>query len=294
MTTTADASRDSQTSRRLAFLGLGAMGQRMAARLLGAGHAVTVWNRSPGPQAALQAQGARVGATPREAAEGADVVFAMLRDDAASLAVWLDDTTGAAAALAPDALAVECSTLSPAWVAELARQLPVPLVDAPVAGSRPQAEAGQLIFMAGGAAADVERLRPLLLAMGSVVHTPGSTGSGAALKLAVNSLFATQVAAVAEQLALLRSLDVDLPTALAVLKAMPVTSPAAAGAAALMLAGADAPQFPVELVVKDLGYAVAASAQPLPLTASTLGRFQAALEAGYGNEHLVAVRKLYA
>lgn len=278
----------------IAFLGLGAMGQRMAARLLAAGHRVRVWNRSPGPQQALQALGADVAASPREAVANAGVVFSMVRDDDASRRVWLDEAHGAAQALRPDAIAVECSTLSPAWIAKLAKALPVPLVDAPVAGSRPQAEAGQLIFMAGGEAPAIQAVTPLLMAMGSAVHTLGRSGTGSALKLAVNSLLATQVVAMAEQLALLDDQQVDLVTALAALKSMPVTSAAAAGAASAMLARAYAPQFPVQLAAKDLGYALDAARHALPLTATALARLQAACEAGLGDEHLIAVHKLYA
>jgi 3-hydroxyisobutyrate dehydrogenase len=229
------------TPNHIAFLGLGAMGQRMAARLLAAGHRVSVWNRSPGPAAALQAQGATLAASPREAAQGADVVISMVFDDAASRRVWLDPMDGAALGLSAQAFAVECSTLSPLWVAELAAALPVPLVDAPVAGSRLQAESGQLIFMAGGSPDAVARVQPLLLAMGGTVHPVGASGSGAWLKLAVNSLFATQVAAMAELLALLRGAGLDPAPLIATLKTMPVTSPAAAGAASLMLAGREPP-----------------------------------------------------
>jgi 3-hydroxyisobutyrate dehydrogenase len=74
---------------------------------------------------------------------------------------------------------------------------------------------------------------------------------------------------------------------------MPVTSPAAVGAAAAMLAGAYAPQFPIQLMAKDLAYALAAGGQRLPVTESILSRFQAALEAGLGDEHVVALHKLY-
>ncbi|ARN22189.1 NAD(P)-dependent oxidoreductase [Piscinibacter gummiphilus] len=277
----------------IAFLGLGAMGSRMAARLVAAGHDVVAWNRSPGPLQLFRAQGGRVAASPREAAAGARVVFAMLRDDEASRSVWLDADTGAAAAMADDAIAIECSTLSPAWIEELAATLSAPLVDAPVAGSRPQADAGQLIFMAGGPQEAVLSVTPLLRHMGSEVHAVGDNGSGTALKLAVNSLFAAQVVVLAEQLAALSNQQVTLPVALAALKAMPVTSPAAAGAAAAMLAGAYAPLFPVQLMAKDLGYALQAAGQRLPLTESILARFQAASEAGLGDEHIVALHKLY-
>jgi 3-hydroxyisobutyrate dehydrogenase len=208
--------------------------------------------------------------------------------------VWLDPLTGAAAALAPEAIAIECSTLSPAWMAELAAALPVRLVDAPVAGSRPQAEAGQLVFMAGGSEAAIERVRPLLLHMGGAVHVVGASGAGSWLKLAVNGLFGIQVVAMAEQLSLLRAAGLDLGVALAALKTMPVLSPAACGAGALMLAANYAPQAPVDLIAKDLACALAASAQVLPLTQTAEARYQAARQAGLGNENLVAVAKLYA
>lgn len=284
---------------RITFLGLGAMGRHMAARLIAAGHAVTVWNRSPEPARALRELGAVVAATPREAAEGAEVVLSMVFDDAASRAVWLEEAGGALGGLPAGAVAIESSTITPAWIAELGTALArrgVPLVDAPVAGSRPQAKAGQLIFMAGGTEAAVERVKPLLLAMGGAVHHVGPAGSGAWLKLAVNALFGTQVAAMAEQLSLLRSAGVDADRALAALKSMPVTSPAAAGAATLMLAGDFTPQAPVDLIAKDLGYAVQSAKVAgcdVPVTEAVAHRFELAQAAGHGGENLVAVYRLH-
>jgi len=146
----------------IAFLGLGAMGARMAARLVAAGHAVAVWNRSLAAAAPLVAAGARLTATPAEAASGATVVFSMVTDDVAARRVWLGGD-GAAAALRPGAVAIECSTVTPGWVRELAGGVAARgahLLDAPVAGSRPQAEAGQLVFMVGGEAAALEAARP--------------------------------------------------------------------------------------------------------------------------------------
>ena len=280
-------------SQPLAFLGLGAMGQRMAARLIDAGHPVSIWNRTPGACAALQARGARVANTPKEAVVDARVVFAMLRDDAASRQIWLDPAHGAIRGLAADAVAVECSTLTPAWVRELAAALPIELVDAPVAGSRPQADAGQLIFLAGGRPETLAHLTPLLLTMGRAVHPIGDTGNGSALKLAVNALFAAQVAMMAEQLAGLARQGVDLPSALEALKTLPVTSPAAAGAASAMLARDFTPQFPIDLVVKDLAYARQAGGNAMPLTAAVAEGFQAAQAAGWGEEQLTAVFKLH-
>jgi 3-hydroxyisobutyrate dehydrogenase len=281
---------------RIAFLGLGAMGSRMATRLVAAGHAVTVWNRSAAATEPLRAAGAAVAATPRAAVADADVAISMVFDDAASQAVWLDAGIGAIHALQPDAVAIEASTLTPAWIDRLGDALAargVAFVDAPVAGSRPQAEAGQLIFMVGGDDATVARITPPLLAMGGAVHHVGPRGGGAWLKLTVNALFGTQVAAMAEVLAQWREAGLDPARALAALKAMPVTSPAAAGAAALMLAGQYAPQAPVALIAKDLGYALASAGQPLPITQAVATRFAAARDAGFGDENIVAVARLY-
>ena len=104
---------------KVAFLGLGAMGSRMAANLLKAGHTVTVWNRSPAAAKALIASGARKASSPKEAAEGADFVFAIVRDDDASKNVWLDSTKGVLGGMRPGAVAIESSTLTPEWIRKL-------------------------------------------------------------------------------------------------------------------------------------------------------------------------------
>jgi hypothetical protein len=123
---------------KVAFLGLGAMGSRMAANLLKAGRTVTVWNRSPAAAEALVASGARKASSPKEAAKGADFVFAIVRDDDASQNVWLDSTNGALAGMHPGAVAIESSTLTPEWIRELSEHFSakgISLLDAPVSGS---------------------------------------------------------------------------------------------------------------------------------------------------------------
>src|ERR1700679_4183729 len=101
---------------KIAFLGLGAMGSRIAARLIEAGHTVTVWNRSPSPVEALVALGARSASTPREAAAGAEFVLSMVTDDVASQAVWTTETGGALAGVGEDTVVLEISTVSPGWI----------------------------------------------------------------------------------------------------------------------------------------------------------------------------------
>jgi 3-hydroxyisobutyrate dehydrogenase len=127
---------------KIAFLGLGAMGARMASHLIAAGHELIVWNRNAAKATALVQKGARSASSPRQAAQGAEIVFAMLRDDAASRHVWLDKEDGALTAMTSQAMAIECSTLGLDWVRELARHCQareIAFLDAPVSGSRPQA-----------------------------------------------------------------------------------------------------------------------------------------------------------
>ncbi len=284
----------------IAFLGLGAMGERMAARLIQAGHHVTVWNRTPARAIALQKLGANIAPTPREAARGADFVISMVYDVAASTFVWLDAEHGAAAVMSPHAIAIESSTISADCVVKLAAdtiRYGTRFIDAPVAGSRPQAEAGQLIFMAGGESADVETATPILKVMGSAVHHVGPHGSGMLLKLTVNAMFGIQVAMMGELLAFLAKSNVDVPRALDALRAMPIISPAAAGASALILAKNDAPQAPVDLIAKDLRYALDSANKAgarLPATENALARYWEAQAAGLGDRNIVAVAQLFA
>src|SRR5271163_3110302 len=137
---------------RVALLGLGTMGAGMAANWLAKGFDLTVWNRTRARTHALADKGARVATTPREAAEGADCVFAMVADDTASRAVWLGDD-GALAGAKTGAVVVESSTLTPDWVRELAgraRAKGCAFLDAPVGGSRQAAASGELRLFVGG------------------------------------------------------------------------------------------------------------------------------------------------
>lgn len=284
---------------RVAFLGLGAMGSRMAAKLIEVGHDVTVWNRTPDRGGALAAQGATVRSSPRAAAEGAAVVFSMVRDDAASAAVWLDEARGALGGLAAEAVAVECSTLSLEHVRSLAEAFAArgrAFLDAPLAGSRPQAEAGQLIFFVGGPMAALERVRPLLEVMGGAAHHAGEAGAGAAVKLMVNALFGVQLAVLGELIGFAGKAGLDPARAMEILGATPVCSPAAKGAAGAMLAGAFAPAFPIDLVAKDFGL-VAQSAQAVaaevPVSAAAGDVFRQGVAQGLGADNITGIVQLY-
>lgn len=283
----------------IAFLGLGAMGSRMATRLLQAGHQVTVWNRSPAASEALAKLGVQIAPTPRAAAQSAEFVFAMVRDDKASRQIWLDAESGALGGMRQGSVAIESSTLSHRWVVELGQALQaagMQFLEAPVSGSRPQAEAGQLIYFVGGDAAVVKLAEPLLATMGSAIHAVGPVGTAAMTKLTTNALLGIQVTAMAELVNILQHSGVDAAQVLQAVAGTVVCSPFAKRAADSMLAGDFTPQFPVELVEKDFNYVLgsAASAASAPTLAAAHQVFADAVTQGLGNEHLTSVVKLFA
>ena len=282
---------------RVAVLGLGAMGSRMVSSLLKAGHKVTVWNRSPERAQALAESGAIPTQTPRHAVQDADAVLSMVRDDEASQRVWIADD-GALAGMSKEAIGIESSTLSVAWVRELGAifaNAGVRFIDAPVVGTRPQADAATLIHLAGGKASVIEEARPIPSAIGNADHHVGQVGSGASLKLLVNALLGIQIAAIGELLGAATSLGIDRRRAGEILTELPQCSPSAKGATLAILAGNFAPAFPVELVAKDLGYLeenIAPSA--LPVSTAARAVFQKGVAAGLSDENFTAVAKLYA
>lgn len=283
----------------IAFLGLGAMGSRMATKLIEAGHAVTVYNRTPARAETLARLGARVAPTPREAASGADAVIAMVRDDDASADVWLADETGALLAMSPSALAIECSTVSLPHVHRLAAAFAGAgrrLTDAPLAGSRPQADAGQLIFFVGGSSADVEIAKAVLAPMAGAIHHAGAVGAGMAVKLMVNGLFGVQLAVFAELLGFARGAGVDVQRAIDIIGATPVCSPAARASAAAMAARSWSPAFPIDLVAKDfalLQRSANIADALVPLSTSTGKIYDQANAAGFGADNITGIVQLY-
>ncbi|GAC1636955.1 MAG: NAD(P)-dependent oxidoreductase [Herpetosiphon sp.] len=188
----------------VALIGLGIMGAGMAHNLLRAGVPLTVYNRNAEKSAPLANAGARVAASATEAATGADVVIAMLSNDDASREIWTA-ADGALAGVKAGAILIESSTLTPTWIRELSalgHERGCSLLDAPVSGSKPQAEAGELAFFVGGDAPTLEKVRPLLEAMGKRIHHLGPVGSGAEMKIVNNLMGGVQIAALAEGLVL--------------------------------------------------------------------------------------------
>jgi 3-hydroxyisobutyrate dehydrogenase len=243
---------------RVALIGLGVMGAGMASNWLAKGFALSVFNRTAAKAEALARKGARVAATPREAAADADFIFAMVADDAASRSVWLGPD-GALAGAKRGAVVVESSTVTPDWARELARHAEARgcgFLDAPVGGSRPAAESGDLRFFAGGEPATFEAARPALSAVGSTMSLLGPVGAGATWKLINNQLVAAQTAALAEALAVASKAGFQKEAISELILASAAASPIVKAKLKRMLEGDFEPtDFALSLMLKDARYA---------------------------------------
>jgi 3-hydroxyisobutyrate dehydrogenase len=284
------------TMQTVAIIGLGEMGSRIAQNLLNAGCAVVVHNRTVEKARSLIEQGAIFAASPRAAAEQSEVVISMVTHDQASRQVWLATETGAIWGLTPNTIAIELSTLTVEWIRELAAAIShqgAGFLDAPVVGSRPQAEAGKLISLVGGGGETLMQAQASLTAAGvATIHHIGSTGQGMMMKLAVNALFGIQVAALAELLGLLSRNGISPETAMAYLGELPILSLAAKAAGSLMVSQNHSPLFPIDLVAKDFRY-VAEMAQRLeaeiPTSIAVMDVYQAAIANGYGRNNITGI-----
>lgn len=233
----------------IAFLGLGQMGTPMAARLLQAGHHLTVWDRTAEKATPLVQQGATAARSPAEAAAGAEFAITMLATPAA-----VDDVLfgrdGAASTLR--GILVEMSTIGPKAFVSIAGRLPghVAAVDAPVRGSVPQATAGKLEVFVGATDPEFERVEPILEPIGTVRHV-GPPGAGAAMKLVVNLALGAAIVAVGEALALARRLGLDRKDVLDVLEESPI-GPTVRAKRANLEATRFPPSFKLRHAAKDL------------------------------------------
>jgi len=256
---------------RVGFAGLGRMGAHMARGLVRAGHDVTVWNRSPDKARALATDtGCGVAATPAALRAASDVVFTMLADDASSEAVHLR----------PDGLFsrpgaqvfVEMGTMSPAHIAALAAAAPdgAQVIDAPVSGATQAAEAGDLLFMAGCTPEEAAPLMPFFEAMGRQTICLGQSGSGAVMKLAVNSLIHGLNQTLAEAMSLAEAAGIAPEAAFDVIEASAAAAPMLSYRRPLYL----------DEAAHDVTFTVALARKDMEVTAALAERFGVAMPQG--------------
>jgi 3-hydroxyisobutyrate dehydrogenase-like beta-hydroxyacid dehydrogenase len=275
----------------IAVVGLGAMGSRIARRLQDAGHELVVWNRTAGKAAPLVEAGAVAAATPAEAAARAEVVLTMVADPAALRDVT-EGEEGVAAGVGEGATVIEMSTVGPDAVHRLGSVLGerAGLLDAPVLGSRSEAEEGTLEVFVGGPDELVARWTPLLSVLGSPLHV-GPLGSGAGAKLVANTTLVGTIGVLGEALALAARLGLSREKAFEVLAATPL-GPQAERRRESIESGEYPPRFALYLARKDAELVVAAAREAgvdLRLTEAARSWLADAEEAGLGDRDYSAV-----
>ena len=235
---------------RVAFLGLGIMGQAMASNLVKAGHEVTVWNRTPGKLV----EGAGVAPNPAAAAQGAEVIWLCVSDtDAVESVIF--GAEGADKSLSEGMIIADSSTISPSATLKFAERVKgkrVAWVDAPMTGSKIGARDGTLVFIVGGDEGPIERLKPLFAAMGKKIFRMGETSKGQATKLAMNLQIAMIYEGFAEALTLATKLGVDSQQLIQLVEATMVRSGVVEYKAPFVLQRDFTANFPLRLMHKDI------------------------------------------
>jgi 3-hydroxyisobutyrate dehydrogenase-like beta-hydroxyacid dehydrogenase len=258
----------------LGFVGLGVMGSRMVKRLLDAGHSVTGYNRTKSKAEWLLDAGMKWAESPRAAAQSSDVVFSMIANNTALRAVT-EGNDGIIAGLSPGKIYVEMSTVSPAAIRELARQIEAKgaeMLDAPVSGSSITLEEGKLSFMVGGKREIFDRVLPYLQAIGPKATYVGGHGLAASMKVATNLSLAVQMLAFSEGVLLAEKSGIARETAVEVLLNSVMASPMVKYRGPFVLKMPIEAIFDVNMMQKDLLLALEMGRQldvPLPTTAVT-------------------------
>jgi len=278
----------------LGFIGLGAMGSRMARRLLAAGHPLVGYNRTAAKAEPLVAAGMKLAASPRQVAEAADVVFSMVSNTEALEAI-AHGPDGVLAGLRPGTTWVEMSTVSPTAtrrLAEAAAARGATVIDAPVSGSAITVEQGQLSFIVGGDPAALERVRPYLLAIGPTITHVGPLGLAATMKIATNLGIAVQMLAFSEAVLLAEKAGIARERAVETLLKSVVASPMLKYRGPFVLEMPAEALFDVPMMQKDLELALELGHQlgvPLPTTALTQSMLTAARALGLGERDFAVV-----
>jgi 3-hydroxyisobutyrate dehydrogenase-like beta-hydroxyacid dehydrogenase len=280
------------------LLGCGRMGSAMARALAAGGYEVVAWNRSPGPAAELAAAiGGRAVATPADVARAADVCVSMLADGAAVDAVY-GGPDGLLAGAHPGSVFADASTVAPATLrahAAAAAAAGAGLLDTPVSGSVGLAQSGTLTIMVGGDAADLARARPVLDTLAATVFHMGPLGTGAAMKLAVNTVIFGLNQAVAESVRLAEAAGIDRPAAYDVLAVSAVGAPYLGYKRDAFLEPDTTPvAFSLDLAAKDLRLIAdlaAAVGVALPQAGTNLAAIESAAASGGGDRDFSAVMR---
>ncbi|MBI3932329.1 MAG: NAD(P)-dependent oxidoreductase [Acidobacteria bacterium] len=283
--------------KRVGFAGLGLMGSRMARNLLEKGFPLAVWNRTAERCRPLADAGAQVARTPRELAEGADVVVSCVADPAAvERLVFAED--GVLSAARAGFRYLETSTISPDLsrrVAEALRTRGADALEAPVTGSRIGAERGTLLLMTGGRKETHEELLPVMMAMGTKAIHCGEIGQASVVKLIGNTIISFMLEGLCEGLVVGRRAGLSPETILEVVMASGFASPYFTFKGGAIARRDFDTHFSIDLLVKDQGLMLdeaGARKAPMPGLAAIREVFQSARGQGFGGEDIAAVVKV--
>jgi 3-hydroxyisobutyrate dehydrogenase-like beta-hydroxyacid dehydrogenase len=266
---------------KLAFIGLGNMGSRVAKRLLAAGYAVSVFDRDPSRSEALTPNGAKSVVSVAELAKSVNVFLSCLTDDQAVRDVYYGPA-GVLANASAGLVILEMSTVSPATSRELANKasdLGVQMLDIAISGSTPAAEAGTLFLLAGGNPDFFQAARPIFQAIASKYFHLGPSGAGTTMKLVVNAILGIGMQAIAEAAALGEKAGLSRDVLLEVLAQTAVVAPAHAGKLSRAARGDYSPQFPLPLMNKDFSLILQLAAGVDAVMPATSAAFQINSEA---------------
>lgn len=285
--------------RTVAVLGAGIIGRGMIKNLIQAGFELRLYNRSLTKLSDFHGPRVEVCSSPLLAATGADVVIAAVSDDAASREAWFGPN-GAVYGMHQRSVAIECSTLSLAYIDDWCSRLSalgVITVDCPVTGSKSGADSGTLSLFFGGDDALRDQLSSVLTAIGDDVYVFGAAGQGARFKLAYNMMGGTILVALAEALGLLRALDVNIDVALLAMKQNGWGGPVTSGMSKAMLAGEHGDvNCRLALLHKDLECALAAgqiTGCDVPAASAAMTSMAQAIRDGLGDNDMSGVGVVY-
>ena len=284
-----------RTQEPIAVLGIGAMGHGMATSALRAGIPTIVWNREPGATRDLAGLGADVAQTAADAARRAAIVVTMVTN--ADAVVSIAREQGMLAALVPDAIWVQMSTIGVAGIDRVAAMVDeerpdVTLLDAPVSGSKDPAAQGQLTIFASGPDEARSRVTPLFDALGQRTVWVGSVGTGTRLKVVNNTWLAFTSEAIATSVALARRLGLETETVIDALGDGPLVSPWQAAKLQRIVKGDFSPQFALSLALKDVHLALEAADEDLFAALGCLAdEWQQVVDEGLGDQDLTVVTR---
>jgi 3-hydroxyisobutyrate dehydrogenase-like beta-hydroxyacid dehydrogenase len=277
---------------KIGFAGLGIMGWPMAEHLIQAGHSVVVWTNSPDKRDRfVRENGVAAADTPAALGIGCDVIFLCVGDTAMSQECILGPS-GLIHGATQGAIIVDCSTISPMASKEMAQQLSAKglyLVDAPCTGSKGGAESGTLSFMVGGPEEIVDRIRPLLLAMGKKIYYCGGQGMGLHAKVTQNLILGNLLQAFNEGLVLSTKGGVDPAIMLEILNHSGAQSTLVSAKAPFVFRGDFTPTFSVKWMEKDLALAMeTGEALDVPLAVTSVSRemLRTAVANGWGEDDI--------